>query len=260
MPVVETPVDTWRDHALRFKKNLYPICGDRNAPKMYFVGLFVGARGTGKTYAICKLLKHYERVGFTDPESGEEPDQRVVLFSPTSEANPVFTSLRHLDMEEDVITNYSDAKLVSVINDIRARRDDTKAYQEKLKVWRKFVRSKKMDKFSQDELTLLASFDYDFDNVTKPIHPHGCVVYLIFDDLIGSDAFKAVGRSALTNLVLKNRHLGCNVLIAAQSLRSIPKPIRSNTSLYVLFRFANQKIVLDDLYEEVSNILQPPTF
>ena len=39
--VVETPVDTWRDHALRFKKNKYPVCTDRNVPKMFFVGLFV---------------------------------------------------------------------------------------------------------------------------------------------------------------------------------------------------------------------------
>jgi len=34
---------------LKYKKNKYPICGDPNLPKMYFVSLFVGSRGSGKT-------------------------------------------------------------------------------------------------------------------------------------------------------------------------------------------------------------------
>jgi len=59
---------------------------------------------------------------------------------------------------------------------------------------------------------------------------------------------------------LKNRHLGCNILIATQSLKSIPKSIRNNTSLFILYRFANKKIVLDNVYEEVSGRLTPEQF
>jgi hypothetical protein len=40
-----------------------------------------------------------------------------------------------------------------------------------------------------------------------------------------------------------------------QNLKAIPKSIRTNTSLFVIFKFASKKIIVDDLNEEVSNIL-----
>jgi hypothetical protein len=78
--------------------------------------------------------------------------------------------------------------------------------------------------------------------------------------LIGSAAFKSTGKSALTNLVLKNRHHQCCIYICTQNLKAIPKSIRTNTSLFILYRFANKKIVLSDLYEEVSGLLTPEQF
>jgi len=36
--------------------------------------------------------------------------------------------------------------------------------------------------------------------------------------------------------------------------------IRANTSLFVLYRFANKKIILEDLYQEVSGMLTPTQF
>ena len=53
----------------------------------------------------------------------------------------------------------------------------------------------------------------DFEPPKKPRFPNDVVNFLILDDLVGSSAFKTVGRSALTNLVLKNRHLGINILM-----------------------------------------------
>ena len=55
--------------------------------------------------------------------------------------------------------------------------------------------------------------------------------------------------------MLKNRHLGINILAMTQNLRAIPKSIRTNTSLFVVFRYASKRIITEDLYEEVSNIL-----
>ena len=87
-----------------------------------------------------------------------------------------------------------------------------------------------------------------------PRFPNGVVNFLILDDLVGSTAYKATGKSALTNLVLRNRHMGINILMMTQNLKSVPKSIRSNTSLFVIFKFASKRIV-DDLYEELSNYI-----
>jgi hypothetical protein len=91
-------------------------------------------------------------------------------------------------------------------------------------------------------------------------YPNGVVNFLILDDLIGSDAFKSTGKSALTNMVLKHRHLSINVLICTQNLKPIAKSIRTNTSLFIILKFASKKIVCDDPYQEISNLMTVEEF
>ena len=67
---------------------------------------------------------------------------------------------------------------------------------------------------------------------------------VILDDMVGTSAFKAQGKSALTNLCLKNRHLSISLCILCQSLKMIPKAIRNNTSLFVIFKFASTRSLL----------------
>jgi hypothetical protein len=263
MSIAVEHIDNWDNKPVKHKKNKYPTPLDLNSPRMYFVCLAIGSRGSGKTFSIVKLIKQYEKFGIMNQVTHEKTAQRVILFSPTVDANPIFNSLKNLN-ESDIMTNYSDDKLVEVIEDIKRENDETKEYQKSLELYHKFVKhSKKTPEqlskiFTPEELAELDTMNYE--EPMKPAYPNGCVNFLIFDDLIGSSAFKSVGRSALTNLVLKNRHLGCNILIATQSLKSIPKSIRNNTSLFILYRFANKKIVLDDLYEEVSGKLKPKEF
>ena len=73
-----------------------------------------------------------------------------------------------------------------------------------------------------------------------PRFPNGCVVYLVLDDLVGTNLYKSTGKSAFTNL-LKNRHLGINILMLVQNLKAVPKSIRTNSSLFVIFKFALKK-------------------
>jgi hypothetical protein len=257
MTITEQRIDNWDNITLRYKKNKYPVPLEKSLPKMYFVSLFVGSRGSGKTYSIVKLLKQYEKYGIVDAETHNKVGQRIVIFSPTADANPVFTSLKHFS-EEDLITNYSDDKLLNIIEDVKAEREETLEYQRRMKLYKKFLRIKDIDELAYDELMELELMN--FDPPPEPKYPHGCVNFFILDDLVGSAAFKSTGKSALTNLVLKNRHLGINIMVATQNLKAIPKSIRTNTSLFVIFRYANKKIITDDLYEEVSNTLKLDQF
>jgi hypothetical protein len=250
-PINETHLSSWEDKPLRFKPNKYPQPLNPDLPRMYFVCLAVGSRGSGKTYSICQLLKQYEAAGFSGGEA-----MRVILMSPTHDANPVFRALRSLE-ETDIISDYEDSRLLEVISDIQTEKENTEQYKKELMVYNKY-RSGAIDSMTQEDVDILERMMYE--KPQKPKYPHGVVNFLILDDLVGSSAFKATGRSALTNLVLKNRHLGVNMLIATQNLKAIPKSIRTNTSLFILFRFASSRIILEDLYEEVSGTLSVSQF
>ncbi len=60
--------------------------------------------------------------------------------------------------------------------------------------------------------------------------------------MIGSNIFKN-GRSAFTNLVIRNRNIiPGNIIIATQSIMQIPKTIRLNANLIVMFKFGIKRV------------------
>jgi hypothetical protein len=254
--IQESKLSELKDVRLKYKSLHYPQSPNPHLPRCFFMGMFVGSRGTGKTFAIVKLLKHYEKNKLLDPQ-GNVVGQRVILFSPTHQSNPVFTALRYLD-DDDVIPKFSEAKLREVIDDIKEERKNTLEYQRKLDIYKRCIKVKSLDKLSHEDLIEFERMDYEPPE--EPRYPNGCAVFLILDDLVGSSAFKQTGKSDVTNMIILNRHIGINVLVATQNLKAIPKSIRSNTSLYVLFRFANKRVILEDMYEEVSNVLSQKAF
>ena len=258
MGVAGEPVKGLKKPSLEYRPNTYPVPANASLPRMFFVALFVGSRGSGKTYNCCQLLKMYETHGIKNLK-GKPMKQRIILISPTSAANPVFTCLKHMDMSRDLVENYSDAKLLEVLDDIKNEKEETDSYKVKRKLWNKFRRCKNPEEELQYE-EMMALHASGFQPPKPPRYPDGVVNFLVLDDLVGSSAFKATGRSALTNLCLKNRHLQINIMICTQNLKAIPKAIRLNTSLFVVFRFASQKVICEDLYEEVSNSLKPEQF
>ena len=82
---------------------------------------------------------------------------------------------------------------------------------------------------------------------------------MILDDLIGDNkVFKQ--QSLINNITIKHRHLGVNLVFTSQNPKSIPNIIRNNIDVYVLYKFANVKMVIDKIYEEVSNVLTESQF
>jgi|APGre2960657404_1045060.scaffolds.fasta_scaffold32525_2 hypothetical protein len=244
---VKSKILNIKEPTLKYKSNAYPIVAD-GLPKPYWVSMFVGSRQSGKTYTCAKLIRQYEETGVFNPDSRKAMAIRTIIISPTFDANPVFNSLESLD-EEDVYTVYSDGILQMIVQDIDQEKNNTIAYHKQMEVWSRFVKAQDVDKMSDHDIIELERMAFSEPMPCK--YPNGVFNILILDDLVGSGAFKA-GKSYLTNVVLKNRHLGMNICILSQSMKSIPKPIRVNTSIFVLFKYANQRIVLEDVYEEIS--------
>jgi hypothetical protein len=68
----------------------------------------------------------------------------------------------------------------------------------------------------------------DPKNIPKPKYEHPPVKMMILDDCIGSkDCFRN-GNGAISNLTIKHRHLGTNLIYTPQNPKSIPYIIRNN--------------------------------
>lgn len=254
MTITEERAEGWKEVNLSTHRARYPQPRDKgqHLPRNYIGCLSVGATGSGKTFAIVQLIRSMEIAGIYDNDS-KKVDIRTILIAPSAHANPVYKTLESLD-QEDIHLDYSDGLIADIKEQIKEERENTEEYKEKLALYEKMLRMK-----HEDDLTLEELFQLDQMNwqpPEPPKYPNGCVVNLILDDLLGSEAFKSVGKSIVNNLWIQRRHFGINMYIATQNYKSIPKPIRTNANVFFLFRFGNSKILAEDIYPELSRVLK----
>ncbi len=242
---------------VKYKSIAYPQPKEKSGlPKNFFVCLCIGARQSGKTVSTVKLIKYYEDEGVYNDE-GDRVPIKTIIVSPTFESNPIFRSLKSLDAENDVYEEYSDKLILKLLEDIEDERAAILDYQEKVRMYKKYLKVG-VSKLKPMEVFTLNNMDWE-PPVKTVEYDHPPVYNLIFDDLVGTNAFKPVGASALNNLILKNRHKGINIFILAQSAKQIPKIIRINASLMLLYKYNSDKM-LDDLFEAVSGVVSMENF
>jgi len=227
------------DNKLLYDKLNYPQCSCGACPRFFFNSLHVGARGSGKTYTVVQMIKHYEKHKII--RDGVEYKLRTHLISPTIQANEIYQSFDSLDMKEDSHDNYSDQLLL--------------LYKSSYEKFLKTPESKyeKLYETNPEIFNILEEYDYIHPREFK--HDPPKVNIIILDDLLGSNAFTRKTQSVLTNAMIKNRHMQIVFCVLVQSIRAVPKTIRMNCSVFQLARFGSKKVVLSDIYEEVSNVI-----
>jgi hypothetical protein len=207
------------------------------------------------------MLLNQEKSGFKDPVTGDKVYIKHVLFSPTVKSNPVFTALKYLD-EEDIIGEYTDQKLFDVLEEIKANNDQVKEYKKYVEYYKKYEKmTDHQIKNSKDYEMLALLATHNFMHYKQIPEKKQYVVNIILDDCLASkEAFSNKKGSTLVRAVLNSRHLGVNILIASQNLKSITKSIRGNVDVWILFKCKNEKVLMDDLYPEISSIVTPDEF
>jgi hypothetical protein len=232
-------------------------------PKLFNCGMWIGAKGTGKTWSLVRLLRHYEDSPIVD-KKGRIHEMRTILFCPTgnSNFNSIYKSLKTLDQEKDIILDYSDDKLLEILDEIAEEEKEIKEYYKYLKSYERFKKNKMKDK----DLLFLDKYDFkdpidllnEKDNLLKMMKPkykQYRINFLIFDDLVGDPrAFKR-NNGRLNNLTIKCRHHHCSMLFTTQYPKAIPPTIRANIDTWVLFRFASKERVLEQVYPEISSLI-----
>jgi hypothetical protein len=261
--IIEQKLSGLNNKPIKVNKIPPPQSCNPNLPPLYFTLMCIGSKGSGKTYSIVKLLKSYEEYPIYDNDKNKL-DMRVILFCPTgnSSANVVFKTLKYLD-EDDIHLEYSDELLQEVLKNIEEEKNQIEEYSKYVRAYNAFKKAKSMRSVKDDDLMLLYKHDFvdpdDMDD--KPKYKFPRINFLIFDDLISDPhAFKKSRSAGLNNLTIRHRHLQTNLIFTSQYVKAINPIIRRNIDIYVIFRFANVKSVLDNVYPEVSSFLTEQDF
>jgi hypothetical protein len=202
------------------------------------------------------MIKHYETHKIL--RDGVEYKLRTHLISPTIQANEIYQSLNSLDMKKDAHENYTDKLIIDIIDDIKAKKAKYDEYLLYKKYYDKVMKTpeNKLESLYEKEPELFNLLEkYDYQNPKEIEHESAAVNIIILDDLLGSDAFSKKTKSVLTNAMIKNRHIGVCFAVLVQSIRAVPKNIRLNCSVFQLATFKNKKMILEDIYEEISNVI-----
>ena len=101
--ILETKLSNLDNKPIKVNKKSPPRSINPDLTPLYFTAMFIGAKNSGKSYGLVKLLKFYEDEPIKDSDNNTL-QIRTILFCPTanSAANPIFQSLKSLQ-EEDII-------------------------------------------------------------------------------------------------------------------------------------------------------------
>jgi len=256
--IFEKPLANINDYQIKIKKNPIPQSSNKSLPALFNTQLYIGSKGRGKSYSLVKLLNMYENSIISDGIT--EFNIRTILIAPTaySSANSIYQTLKSLN-KDDIHLEYTDELLQNILDDIKEKKEE---YQEFLKyktAFNKFKKNKNINKLNDDELSLLEQYEFETpENIFGNKKPD--VIFLIFDDLVGTGAFNKKAKSLLTNLTIKHRHLLTNLIFTTQSFKMIPNVIRNNIDIFIIFKSASYNEVLNKIYDDLSGYLSYNNF
>ena len=252
--IIEKKVENIDDKPILIKKKNVPQSTNKSLPFLFHTQLYVGSKGTGKSYKLCQLLRLYEQSKIKD-EDGFEYDMRTILLCPTAQsgANEVYKTLNSLSID-DIHLEYTDDLLLEILDDIQNKQSKYDEFLSYKKIYNKFAKVRSVERLDTEELVELETHDFmspeDYYGNIKPI-----ITWIIFDDLIGMGAFNKKAKSVISNLTIKHRHLKTNLIFTTQSFKQIPPVIRTNIDIYCVFKSSSYKEILDKVYEDISGYL-----
>jgi len=230
----------------------------------FFVAMAIASRGSGKSYSICSLIQHMGDSGFYN---------RYVSVSPTRESDLKQADTFEQMEEKGYCVELYDELTNEVMDDIQERSKEYiemwYEYDNKIKIWNK-LKEKGIEKLSDDELADLfdavldeedfEEMNIDFESIfgvypkwLRRDQPPCSLVFL--DDVYSSKVMSQMRGSSLVKFVVNGRHMLSSLIIASQSLSTIPRSIRANTSIWMVWSTKARKD-LQLLLEEVINAVK----
>jgi DNA-binding MarR family transcriptional regulator len=255
--IIEKPIKGF-NAPLKNSKNNYPQSTNPNAPRFFFNMLGIASRGGSKTYTTTRVIKDFEEHDLIDNDGVKHP-LRTFLISPTANANKILKNLKSLE-EDDIYDIYSDTNLKGILDDIIQTKEEVMKYKVYVEAYKLIMRTPKnkipeLMKKRPEVVKILEENDFIDPKEIEIRYREIPVNIIILDDCVGSSAFSRKSQNMLVNYLIKNRHSWVSYCILSQSVKAIPRTIRMNCNVFLLGKFASKKVVLEDMYEEISNVL-----
>lgn len=253
--IIEKAVENINNKPINIKKKNVPQSTNKSLPLLFNTQLYIGSKGTGKSYKLTQLLKMYEESKIKD-EDGIDYVMRTILICPTasSGANEVYKILNSLDQNNDVHLEYSDELVLNILDDIKEKQEQYDNYINYKKIYEKFKRTKSVENLETEDLQILEEKDF-----MSPYESFGDIkpkiTWIIFDDLIGMGAFNKKAKSVISNLTIKHRHLKTNLIFTTQSYKLIPPTVRLNIDIYCIFKSSSYNEILNKIFEDISGYI-----
>jgi len=230
-------------------------------PKVPFLAGIIGSRGAGKTTAMINLIRSYQRPGIAPAWD------HLIIFSPTAKKDPKYKALEEQlstkDTKVELIEDFTVSKFLEYLKYMDA---ETKSYETKklaVTAYQKFKeKNMDIDKLKEEELLALYAYDFEPEGKTRNMYKHGRPSFcMVFDDLVGEKlVYSTTGTNWVSKFALRHRHYNCTMLFLSQSWNSgIPRQIRHNLSLCVLFRVVSPQLK-KDVASEMSSFISEQEF
>jgi adenylate kinase family enzyme len=202
----------------------------KNLPRLHWLAAVIGSRNSGKTTAALKFLKAYVLTKSYD---------RVIWFSPTASREEKTKDFQEYcekhGVAMEVHDNYSDAIMAEKVDWIRGEIDAYKRYLHQLEVWKRFLRTRNVDKLSFDDLQELEAMGWE-EPTTEYKHGYPSFCIGVDDCACRRDVFNASCKGVMANFAILHRHCSCSMLFLMQIVANgIPRGVRGNISLWMLF-------------------------
>ncbi len=215
-------------------------------PKAHTLAGFFGVVRSGKTNAAVNLIKEYIKYGTFN---------YLYLISPSYESNTCLHTLE-FEMIKGQDSRRAVADLMEILDDIKAKNNAYLFEQEYTKVYNKW---RKGDRLEFDETMMLVRANYRVPEKISWPRPA-----IFIDDMINTELMANTINNELSNLSFHHRHIeggvGVSIFQMVQTFKSgIPKGVRGNLSLLMLFPTCNMTEI-EDIYKEVANNVTFDTF
>lgn len=215
------------------KKSAFTIETSRDLPKMNQLMVFSGKRGGGKSVALTTFIARL---------LDEDVIDRVIMITPTYLSNKEIFKPLKIKEDTDVIEPTSDA-IKQFIALGKADQEEYTHFLARKKLYKEFLKSIKNSEPMRDDILLFYDDLGFFTEPPKWKYPteRPPRIFLVIDDCMGTPLMNP--KSGLMNLCIKHRHIwegvGCSIAMLVQSycaVGGLPRPIRENCSLLVLFK------------------------
>lgn len=253
-----------KDLRLRYSEK-YPVVKPSNiipyeeGVSPYFVWLTIASRGFGKSWSILQMIQHIYPTGFYN---------RWIIVSPTQESD-----LKQKSMFDEIEKSGLLVERYSELNEhvLKQIEELTYAYTD---IWENYILHKKLleklrksgvKSLTDDEVLFLTGFldeDIDISSIRdedilgeyptwlrRSMPP---ITFIFIDDCYSERLMSKTRNNDLIKLVVNGRHRRTSLVMATQSIASIPRAIRSNTSIWSVFPLKSPKD-LNILFEEICS-------